>query len=94
MKKPPDWAYDRVEELYSDFYMRGSGLESNTMKGAFAAYIAEHEKPPVDPLLVEARGIIAGRIFESSFDADQSEAIAYDALKRGIEIGKGVVPLP
>lgn len=42
----PEWAWKRVNEE-----IEKHGLASS----AFAAYIAKHKQPPVDPLLVMAR---------------------------------------
>ena len=55
---PPDWAFARAQELRNK---RGF-----THLDAFAAYIAEHEQPPVDRKLLCARE--AGR--ESGYDED------------------------
>jgi len=44
---PPDWAFKRAQELRTK---RGF-----THLDAFAAYIAEHEQPPVDRKLLCAR---------------------------------------
>lgn len=44
---PPDWAFERAQELRNK---RGF-----THLDAFAAYIAEHEQPPVDRKLLCAR---------------------------------------
>ena len=44
---PPDWAFERAQELRQK---RGF-----THLDAFAAYIAEHEEPPVDRKLLCAR---------------------------------------
>jgi hypothetical protein len=44
---PPDWAFARAQELRNK---RGF-----THLDAFAAYIAEHEQPPVDRKLLCAR---------------------------------------
>ena len=50
-KTPPDWAFKRAQELRNK---RGF-----THLDAFAAYIAEHEQPPVDRKLLCAREAMA-----------------------------------
>ena len=84
---PPQWAIDRALSY-------GPGW-----KTAFARYIAEHEQPPVDPLLVEARRIVAetwrrvgsksyaDRVEEGLCDDGIYVPIALTAIRRGIEIG-------
>jgi hypothetical protein len=59
---PPDWAIERALSLGPT----GTKLEDvkrhwpgHTAHIAFARYISEHEEPPVDPLLIEAREIVA-----------------------------------
>lgn len=47
---PPDWAFQRAQDLRSK---RGF-----THLDAFAAYIAEHEQPPVDRKVLCAREAI------------------------------------
>lgn len=63
----------------------------------FAAHIAEHEEPPVDPLLIEARKLVAAshrapHLVEAALngtgDGWESTALVLSALRRGIEIGK------
>ncbi|WP_324695442.1 hypothetical protein [Novosphingobium sp. RL4] len=102
---PPEWAIERAIEL-------GDNPPSPNVKQvvesphayhgyiAFARYIAEHEEAPVDPLLIEARALVAAR-YNDSFGAehkaatlagedDSSEPIrnCLIALRRGIEIGR------
>lgn len=48
---PPDWAFKRAQELRNK---RGF-----THLDAFAAYIAEHEQPPIDRKLLCAREAMA-----------------------------------
>ena len=96
---PPDWAIEKVKQLH-----RKEGGATVPMAHAFARYIAEHEEPPVDPLLVEARNICASR-WDDKFlpiakdiaedfrlgrhDDDEGVEMVLRALRRGIEIGKG-----
>lgn len=86
----PQWALDRVYEL--------TGFGSSWK--AFARYIAQHEQPPVDPLLLEAREIaaevyerqslpeFAGRLRDGFNDDDEATLSALAGLRRGIEIGR------
>lgn len=96
---PPDWAIERA------LAMSATGTKLDDVKRhwpghatalAFARYIAEHEEPPVDPLLVEARQIAAPdygtgseKIIRGERDNCSGVKIALQALRRGIEIAKG-----
>lgn len=53
----PKWAVERAEELAAA--EAEGGTTWTPLADAFARYIAAHEEPPVDPLLVEARQIAA-----------------------------------
>ena len=65
----PAWAYLRAYEMshgkayYSADYIKDFCSNSFSPEGAviraFAAYIAKNEQKPVDPLLLEARKIVA-----------------------------------
>lgn len=104
----PKWAAERAVELVDQeaphrFTVAAGwvGCPSNPTITAFARYIAEHEQPPVDPLLVEARKIIAKHFERDGLSSAARDAragksdhvaavkAAYEALRRGIEIGKG-----
>jgi hypothetical protein len=59
---------------------------------AFARYIAEHEAPPVDPLLIEARKLLdlawpGEDALGGGLDNNMWMQRTLAALKRGIEIG-------
>lgn len=68
-----------------------------------AALIAQHEEPPVDPLLPEARKIVADRytaqgwdnsaelVLSGKFDGHCDVTTALAALKRGVELAKAGV---
>ena len=114
---PPDWAIERAlipvlptlsEQNLTSWTVSEvkngckEGLGYCVLVVAFARYIAEHEEPPVDPLLLEAREIAASLAGDAAYHrnwADNVRAGKYDAedrvqgalaaLKRGIEIGKG-----
>lgn len=95
----PQWAVARRNELVEATYQEvaDSGLlHSDCILLAFARYIAAHEEPPVDPLLNEARKLIAeSNVFRTN---NQMQAIldghagtlqvsiALAALRRGIEL--------
>lgn len=51
----PQWAIERAKALQAASKRPGLTPVMHT----FARYIAEHEEPPVDPLLIEAREIVA-----------------------------------
>lgn len=100
----PQWALERAAELankeagvagFTAAYMTEADLGR-----AFASYIAQHEEPPVDPLLIEAREIVARHEDSLGFDEDAKSTRAGDVdscesvqftltgLRRGIELGK------
>jgi hypothetical protein len=101
----PEWAERRALELAK---LQGAGRGQaktdghyySDMLNGFARYIAEHEEPPVDPLLIEARGLAAGPIGAKGFDAaayeilyGQNDAcadvqLALAALRRGMELAQ------
>lgn len=98
----PQWAKERACELVNAKtagmmdYTPSAVAGHNPSIFAFAAYIATHEEPPVDPLLVEAREIVATT---KGYDvvADEVRSGDYDpclvaacltALRRGIELGR------
>ena len=99
---PPDWAIERALSLAPT----GAELEDvkrhwpgHTAHIAFARYIAVHEQPPIDPLLIEAREIVARGYepylmpcAESARAGSQDDQLpvkcALVALRRGIELAK------
>lgn len=99
----PEWAKERVRVLTN-----AEGGPSNKWitchRNAFARYIAEHEEPPVDPLLIEAREMAAkvafdkdwfvhGESIQSGQRDDHSDVqIALAALKRGMELAREEKP--
>lgn len=54
MSEIPDWAIQRANTLY-DAENPKNGYVGDNFRRAFGRYIAAHEEPPVDPLLIEAR---------------------------------------
>lgn len=108
MSKPPVWAVERANELAINAGMPVErarvfdGPYTAPLQTAFARYIAEHEEPPVDPLLIEARQvavetlalhanhspITAREIREGNWDKQPIVQAPLAALRRGIEIGK------
>lgn len=97
MSDIPEWAVKRATDLTSEAMRDGSWLPiGGHASAAFARYIAEHEEPPVDPLLIEAREIGATHCPESADafrdglrDGHSSVKAILAALKRGMELGKG-----
>ena len=62
----PQWAKERAADLADAVMNTGPGikwkhLEHYACGQAFARYIAEHEEPPVDPLLEACRKVGIGR---------------------------------
>lgn len=88
----PQWAKERACALVQ------AHTDSLTPSGylqAFAHYIAAHEEPPVDPLLVEAREIAAGfngligdKVRSGQMDKSDHVCIAVKAIRRGMELGR------
>lgn len=94
----PQWAQDKAQRLTADEIDETSGLGAGLHHAmtAFARYIAGHEEPPVDPLLIEAREICASRdgvdavqarsYRDGRHDAGGAVDTALAALRRGIEL--------
>jgi hypothetical protein len=96
MSDIPEWAVKRANDLTSEAMKDGSWLPfGGHASAAFARYIAEHEEPPVDPLLIEAREIGATHCPESADafrvglrDGHSSVKAILAALKRGMELAQ------
>ena len=88
----PDWAWDHAKRMIDAQPDCGPGwakrLAPIGVVRAFARYIAEHEKPPVDPLLAEAAMIAEKHGQPIGTPASAAMAVALAALRRGIELGK------
>ena len=105
----PQWALERAAELAnkeggevgaaSDAYTPDE-LACTYIGRTFARYIAQHEEPPVDPLLIEAREM-AAKYYERARMPDTAGLcrngerddwlhveLALEGLRRGIELGK------
>lgn len=52
----PEWAIEKACDLLLEY---APGARSNHSVNVFAAYIAQHEPPPVDPDVIAVREIIA-----------------------------------
>jgi len=101
----PQWALERAAQLANKEAGVTGGFTAAYMTEAdlgraFARYIAQHEQPPVDPLLIEAREI-AAKYYDGvcryntaeacrngKWDGAPSVQLALAALRRGIELGK------
>ena len=104
-KEIPKWAKQRACDLVnacrgvhsSKYYPPMANASTSPTLHVLARYIAKHEEPTVDPLLVEAREVCAqcarfshykeGYI-SGAFDDDSAVQVALAALKRGIEMGE------
>ena len=100
----PQWARERAAELANkesdDACFTAAYVAAAYLGEAFARYIAQHEEPPVDPLLIEAREIVAkfyegngGPISSENFRAGKLDTtplarVTLEGLRRGIELGK------
>lgn len=89
MSDIPDWAKERARELVNarcvmDTYPTGSVAPHNPAIYAFAQYIAEHEEPPVDPLLIEAQNLALEWYSDPYLHHDPLRA----AIKRGMELAR------
>lgn len=103
-EKVPSWAFARANELAVKYGMEDEkgrvfdGPYTRPLQVAFARYIAEHEEPPVDPLLEEAINLVINDETERS--DRQNDAIrksgmaskqvraALNGLRRGIELAR------
>lgn len=102
---PPQWAIERAIEITrvssTVNEVVGQKVMFWPMLMEMAAYIASKEKAPVEPLVLEAREIVAQYFEEQGADSvaqehreglydkdDESQELALRALRRGIEIGK------
>lgn len=97
----PEWAMNKAEALVRDL-RDPSIFWMDRHRNAFARYIAEHEEPPVDPVIREARQICADELSRRGSERAAREYLAgyYDqcngpnmsiavaALKRGMELAK------
>jgi len=80
---PPPWAITRACEITGVPMAFSGGL----VMEHFARYIAQHEDPPLDPLLAEAQKIVA-EILGTKTDNHWAVVTVLTALRRGVEIGK------
>lgn len=102
----PEWALrEFCDRAGLDYRLVFSNMGDVPLRAAAKAggkLIAEHEEPPVDPLLIEAREIAAthaekqdykkdfiANIRSGNWDNDDEVQVPLAALKRGIKIGKG-----
>lgn len=107
VKDIPLWAWREVDKRVRDRHPTstiGWAEYDDGMRTLAAGLIAKYEDQPVDPLLIEAREIVAswleahpdkqtkkwtpGAFRDGTNDNDLSVQQALAAIKRGIEIGK------
>ncbi|MEW4469041.1 hypothetical protein AB1K62_14535 [Parasphingorhabdus sp. JC815] len=91
MSDKPTWGYKRADELRKEEIIAFTPFEQ--LKTAFAKYIEQQEEKPVDPLLIEAREIVAVEYEKAGhpmaaaayrsgvYDNDMDLKTAYAALK-------------
>ncbi len=101
MSEIPQWALERARALRDEQMFPGNMCP---MDNAFALYIAAHETPPVDPIMVKARLLVAetqhnwpdspwhlnqvARLIAGDEDKSLVVMAAYEGLRRGIELGR------
>lgn len=89
MSDIPDWAIARACDLYNEsrdtFWVPDLNKGSPVVR-AFAAYIAEHEEPPLDPLIETLKAELPDTLGRWAHSA--LVMLAVNLRKRGIEIGK------
>lgn len=90
----PEWALAMASDLA--FAENGPPVHYTRELVAFARYIASHEQPPVDPILLRAREIVANiyaergspyypkEVVAGNFDDDPSVEVVIRALKEGM----------
>lgn len=77
----PLWARKRAADLSTEYeWPVSASFGTEDVKGsrhlqAFAAYIAAHEDPPVDPLLIEARRIIAADYSQREYEGPSERCL-------------------
>ena len=100
----PQWALERATELVNkekgDAYFTATYVAISYTGQALARYIAQHEEKPIDPLLIEAREIVAeyfatdgspitaAKYSSGAWDSLPAVLVTVEALRRGIELGK------
>lgn len=100
----PQWALERAAELANkemgEDYLSPTSIAGTYVGTALARYIAQHEEPPVGPMLIEARELAAKHYEQvgSYILADATRSgerdslglikVIAEALRRGIELGK------
>lgn len=78
----PGWAVDRVQEMLRGDWGSGCHASSSVVQ-TFARYIAEHEEPPVDPLVA---AVCAATDFDNidearKFAAELRAQLAHEGLE-------------
>lgn len=107
MTNIPTWAWKEVDVRVGYTHQPDTTQEwakyTDNLRRLAAGLIAEHEQPPVDPLLLEAREIAAqhcatinfpnmARILrDGKLDGNERVQIALMALHRGLELAKSRV---
>jgi len=89
----PVWALTKAKRIRDEGYLRG---DNNTITEVFARYIAEHEQPPIDPLVNEAIELVVSEAITRTDNqlaairnrqaGNDKVELALRALRRGIEL--------
>lgn len=89
MSDIPEWAKDRALNIANAEagFEAWRSVENSFGMRAFARYIAEHEEPPVDPLVAEAQTVADHYLLNLSAMPTVEKALQA-ALKRGMELAR------
>lgn len=97
LEYPPGWALKRTYELAESDPLslpdttQGWARRCDMWRRSFARYIATHEPEPVDPLLIEAANMASNHaVWDTKDDYKAAKTLALVALKRGMELARGV----
>jgi hypothetical protein len=91
----PEWAKERVSALTVE--ERDKTGFAGSVRRAFERYVAEHEDPPVDPILVAAREIVSTTfnfpatkkaLFDGKLDHWTSVKLTEAGIRRGLAMAK------
>lgn len=87
----PEWALKRaaiIANSYDDSVWDAVSISRWSAGKAFALYIAAHEDPPADPLLIEAMAFTEARGWNGSSPDLPMVRFAHAAIHRGMELAR------